>query len=87
MKLLKVFFENEEFEKMKKVKKASGKTWRDFLLNAHAPKMKKLGKSKISDDWSTTIIKAVREVLELQKGDVIEWHLENDEILLKKAGK
>ena len=45
----------------------------------------KIGRSKIMKKNVVVIPKAVREALGLKEGDVIEWHVEEGKIVIKKA--
>jgi len=44
----------------------------------------KVAKSKISPQWSTAIPSEVRPWLKADKGDVLEWYVENNEVVVKK---
>jgi len=43
----------------------------------------KIGESKLSRNM-TAVPKPVRVALNLESGDVIEWYIEGDEIIVKK---
>ena len=45
----------------------------------------KIGRSKIMQKNVVVIPKAVREALGLKVGDIIEWHVEEGKIVVKKA--
>jgi len=47
--------------------------------------MVKIGESKLSKGYLTTVPKAVREALDLEVGSRLEWHIENQKVVLKKA--
>jgi len=44
-----------------------------------------LGKTKCWGRSYTTIPSTVRKILEIEKGDQIEWIFENNKIIIKKA--
>lgn len=44
----------------------------------------KVAESKISPQWATTIPKEVRPWLKIQKGEKIEWHVNNNEVVVRK---
>lgn len=46
----------------------------------------KVATSKINKQNLTTYIpSAIREALKVEGGDVLEWHIENDKIILKRS--
>ncbi len=48
---------------------------------------KVLASSAVSSQWQTHVIREVRSILGLKKGDRIEWVLRNGEIIVRKATK
>jgi len=46
--------------------------------------MMKIGESKVSSKFLLTLPRAVREALGLRVGDVVEWHVEQQQVVLKK---
>lgn len=48
-------------------------------------KEKILGESTVSSQWQTTLIREVRPLLEIKKGDRIEFVWKNGEVLLRRA--
>lgn len=44
----------------------------------------KVAETRINKKNMTTVPRAVREALELRVGDVIEWHIENERIVVRK---
>jgi len=46
----------------------------------------RIGTSKLSVGYTTYVPRAVREALSLREGDEIEWHVEKQRIVVKKAG-
>ena len=45
---------------------------------------KKLCKSRISQNWQTTVQREARAILGAKKGDEIEWILKNGEVIVRK---
>lgn len=43
--------------------------------------------TKVSEKYLTTIPKPVRNFLELEEGDSIEWHVEDGDIIIKVADR
>ncbi len=43
-----------------------------------------LCKSRISQNWQTTIQREARAILGVKKGDEIQWLLKNDDIIIRK---
>jgi bifunctional DNA-binding transcriptional regulator/antitoxin component of YhaV-PrlF toxin-antitoxin module len=43
--------------------------------------------TKISTGNTTTVPRPVRNLLDLQSGDTIEWHVKNENIVVRKAGE
>lgn len=46
----------------------------------------KVAESKISPQWATAIPKEVRPWLKAQKGETIEWHVNDGEVAVRKKG-
>lgn len=44
----------------------------------------KIGESKVTRGTITTIPKSVRLALKIKEGDVIEWHVEDGKIVVRK---
>mgnify|MGYP000288813315 CR=1 FL=1 len=44
----------------------------------------KVGETKLSSNYLVTVPKAIREALGLKKGDIIEWHIEGDKVVVRK---
>ncbi|MFC6838429.1 AbrB/MazE/SpoVT family DNA-binding domain-containing protein [Halomarina ordinaria] len=43
-----------------------------------------LDETKISPSNTTTVPRPVRNLLELEVGDVVQWHIDDEEILVRK---
>ena len=44
----------------------------------------KVAESKISPQWSTTIPKEIRPWLKADKGEEMEWHVEDSKVIVRK---
>jgi len=44
----------------------------------------KIAETKITDASLTTVPSAIKEALNLSAGDYVEWHIENDKVLVRK---
>jgi bifunctional DNA-binding transcriptional regulator/antitoxin component of YhaV-PrlF toxin-antitoxin module len=49
--------------------------------------MRPVEETKISTGNMTTVPRPVRNLLDLQSGDTIEWHIENESIVVRKRGE
>ncbi len=47
----------------------------------------KVGETKLTSKYLVTVPKAVREALELKRGDIIEWHIEGDKVVVRKKSR
>jgi bifunctional DNA-binding transcriptional regulator/antitoxin component of YhaV-PrlF toxin-antitoxin module len=47
--------------------------------------MVKVAETKVYRNNKTSIPSAVMEALSLKVGDVVEWHIENEKIILRKG--
>ncbi|MCD6164687.1 MAG: AbrB/MazE/SpoVT family DNA-binding domain-containing protein [Candidatus Odinarchaeota archaeon] len=47
----------------------------------------KIAESRVSPKNTTTVPSAVRKALNLKAGDVIEWHVEEEKIVIKKKSQ
>lgn len=56
-----------------------------YVLRAFGPAMGNLTDTKISEKNLTTVPKPVRNFLDVGEGDRVEWHVEDGEIVVKKA--
>jgi len=46
--------------------------------------MTKVGEAKISRHWQVSIIKSIRPWLDVNLGDWVEFHVEDDQVIIKK---
>ena len=44
-----------------------------------------IAKTKVSKGNLTVVPKPVREALNIKEGDILEWHVENGKIVVKKS--
>jgi len=44
----------------------------------------KVGESKVSQRGSVVVLKAIREALEIQEGDFLEWHITDQTVVVQK---
>ncbi|MBU1028568.1 MAG: AbrB/MazE/SpoVT family DNA-binding domain-containing protein [Nanoarchaeota archaeon] len=44
----------------------------------------KLGQAKISPQWYLALIREARPYLNVKKGDYLEFHVENGEVIIRK---
>ncbi len=47
----------------------------------------KVAESRISPKHTTTVPKSIREALDLKVGDVIEWHVKEEKVIVKKKSR
>lgn len=47
----------------------------------------KIAETRVSPKYTTTVPSAVRKALGLEAGDVIEWHVEGDKIVVRKKSR
>ena len=47
----------------------------------------KVAETKISSQWATTIPSEARPWLKAEVGDVLEWHIDNGEVVVRKKVK
>lgn len=44
----------------------------------------KIAETKVTRRFMTTIPRPIREALNIKLGDVIEWHVENEKVVVRK---
>ena len=47
----------------------------------------KIAETRVSPKYTTTVPSPVRKALELEVGDVIEWHVEDGKIVVRKKSR